>query len=466
MHACLQSIPDSIVCDGIFFNYYRSDIRCIQFLALATHKTARLKRDIIPIPEVIAKQFNHSDNFSTQVIDTLSQCPLTEYVVNTCFRNIKSLILMRMHLDGLRLGAMGIFSHRTDAFTPQHAELFESVRGELSLLAFIALSRHNLLLNNTPPSIPGLSIAEESEKFVVSQNNLPLFQLYHSLKRLANSELPVLLLGEKGVGKNSLASELQQQRSTRSGYYGLISPQGQLIVMKNGVLNRTITIDFNTPPNMASFLILHQGSLLIKEINSFPDRWQTFLLALHSNYSEYCQLQIIAIQTLPFSMVNNTLNHDISTHYLTNQYYANTLCQVVTLPPLRHRYDDISLLLTYYLRKLSSQYRRTSLPVLGDDSLRLLLKYHWPGNITELIGLLENAFFRCTGNELHIVLPKERNAITIPPLDDAMRQHIQMALQQSQGKISGKGGAAELLGVNSNPLYSKMKKLGIVVKEK
>lgn len=97
MHACLQSIPDSIVCDGIFFNYYRSDIRCIQFLALATHKTARLKRDIIPIPEVIAKQFNHSDNFSTQVIDTLSQCPLTEYVVNTCFRNIKSLILMRMH---------------------------------------------------------------------------------------------------------------------------------------------------------------------------------------------------------------------------------------------------------------------------------------------------------------------------------------------------------------------------------
>ena len=145
MHACLQSIPDSIVCDGIFFNYYRSDIRCIQFLALATHKTARLKRDIIPIPEVIAKQFNHSDNFSTQVIDTLSQCPLTEYVVNTCFRNIKSLILMRMHLDGLRLGAMGIFSHRTDAFTPQHAELFESVRGELSLLAFIALSRHNLL---------------------------------------------------------------------------------------------------------------------------------------------------------------------------------------------------------------------------------------------------------------------------------------------------------------------------------
>lgn len=466
MHACLQSIPDSIVCDGIFFNYYRSDIRCIQFLALATHKTARLKRDVIPIPENISKKFNYSDNFSTQLIDTLSQCPLTEYVVNTCFRNIKSLILMRMHLDGLRLGAMGIFSHHANAFTPQHAELFESVRGELSLLAFIALSRHNLLLNNAPTAIPGLPAVEESEKFIISQANTHLFQLYHSLNKLANSELPVLLLGEKGVGKSALASELQQQHSNRSGYYGLINPQGQLIIMRNGVLDRTLTLDFNKPPNIALFLILHQGSLLISEINSFPERWKTFLLGLHSNYRKYCQLQVIAVQTQPFSMVQNAVNHDIWNHCLTNQMYANVFCQVITLPPLRHRRNDIPLLLTHYLRKLSGQHNHTSLPVLGDDSLRLLLTYHWPGNITELIGLLENAFFRCTANELSIVLPKEVNTMAITPLDEAMRQHIQMALKQTQGKISGKGGAAELLGVNSNTLYSKIRKLGIMVKEK
>lgn len=466
MYACLQSIPKSISCDGIFFNYYRSDIRCIQFLALATHKTARLKMDVIPIPESIARKFNYLDNFDTQLIDQLSLCPLTEYVVNTCFRNIKSLILMRMHLDGLRLGALGVFSHHANAFTPQHVELFESVRGELSLLAFISLSRHNLLLNNPLPTIPGLSVAEESEKFVISQTNDSLFQLYQSLNRLANSELPILLLGEKGVGKNTLAAELQQQRENRSGYYGLINSQGQLIIMKSGILNRTITIDFSQPPNIALFLILHQGSLLIKEINTLPERWQTFLLELHSNYRDYCQLQIIAIQTLPFSRVKNTTNNDIVNHCLISKKYANTLCQTITLPPLRHRRDDIPLLLTYYLRKLSSQHKHTSLPILGDDSLRLLLKHHWPGNITELIGVLENAFLRCTGNELHIVLSGDTNAMSITSLDDAMRQHIQMALQQSQGKISGKGGAAELLGVNSNTLYSKIKKLGIGVKEK
>ncbi|MFU1853770.1 sigma 54-interacting transcriptional regulator [Citrobacter portucalensis] len=465
MYACLQAIPDSIVCDGIFFNYYRSDIRCIQFLALATHKTARLKRDLIPIPESIARKFNHSDNFSTQVIDNLSQCPLTEYVVSTCFRNIKSLILMRMHLDGLRLGAMGIFSHHANAFTSQHAELFESVRGELSLLAFIALSRQNLLLNNAPPPLSVLPVPDENEKFIISQTNTHLYQLYQSLDKLANSDQPILLLGEEGVGKKTFASELQQRRPNRSGYYGLITPQGQLVIMKSGAVDRTINIDLSKIPNIATFLILHQGSLLIEEIRSFPERWQTFLLGLHANYREYCQLQIIATQTQPFSMVQKSSIHDVSHDYLTSQRYENILCQIITLPPLRYRHDDIPLLLTHYLRKLSSQHQHNTLPVLGDDALRSLLQYSWPGNITELIGLLENAFCRCTTNELNILLPRENNALSISTLDEAIRQHIQKALKQTRGKISGKDGAAELLGINSNTLYSKIKKLGIAIKD-
>lgn len=470
MYACLQAIPDSIECDGIFFNYYRSDIRCIQFLALATHKTARLKRDVIPIPENIARQFDYSDNFSTQLIDNLSQCPLTQYVVNTCFRNIKSLILMRMHLDGVRLGAMGVFSYHTNAFTPQHTALFESVRGELSLLAFIALSRHNLLLKNIPPLIPGLPASEEDEQFVVSPSNIPLYQLYNSLDELANSKQPILMLGEEGVGKKTFVAALRQRNSNGIHYYGILDASArQLIIIKNGKVDKTVVIDFALPPNIALFLELHQGSLQINEIRLLPERWQNFLLGLHSNYREYCQIQVIAIQTLPFSATqipSNSENHSIHQHNITSQRYANILCQVITLPPLRYRHDDIPLLLIHYLRYLSKQHKQASLPVLGEDSLRLLWEYNWPGNITELIGLLENAFFRGTLNELNIMLPGEMNTNAIAPLDEAMRQHIQLALRQTRGKISGKGGAAELLGVNSNTLYSKIKKLGIAVKDK
>lgn len=464
MYACLQAIRESIACDGIFFNYYRSDIRCIQFLALATHKTARPKWDIIPIPENIARRFDYEENFSTQLIDNLNQCPLTEYVVNTCFRNIKSLMLMRMNLDGLRLGAFGVFSHDANTFNHQHVQLFESVRGELSLLAFIALSRHNILLPENPPPMPTLPGIEDDENFVIYSSDVNLHQLFCSLNKLANSVRPILVLGEEGVGKRAFASALQQQRLNDSGCHGIIDPAArQLVIMQKGKCIHSTPLYFNQPPSIIPFLSLHLGSLLVHDFKKIPERWQTFLLGLSGNYREYCQMQVIAIQTEPYLFPMNEMS---APQYIVSQRYANVFCQVITLPPLRYRYDDIPLLLTHYLGRLAKQHEQSSLPGLREDSLRLLWEYSWPGNITELIAVLENAWFRGSHQELTVLLADEAKPDTLAPLDEAMRLHIQRALRQTRGKISGKGGAAELLGVNSNTLYSKIKKLGIVVKAK
>ncbi|MCZ9115832.1 hypothetical protein OM304_11585 [Escherichia albertii] len=464
MYACLQAIPKSIACDGIFFNYYRSDIHCIQFLALATHKTARPKWDVIPIPENIARQFNYTDNFSTQIIDNLSQCPLTEYVVNTCFRNIKSLILMRMNLDNLRLGAFGVFSYHANVFTHRHMQLFEAVRGELSLLAFIALSRHNILQHNDLPLTPRLPAIEEHENFVVSPSHINLYHLYGSLNKLANSESPIILIGEEGVGKKTFANALQQKRLNDSDCYGIIDSMGrQLIIMQKERCIRCTPLDYNQAPSIIPFLPLHQGSLLIQQFKTLPERWQTFLFGLTSTYREYCQMQVIAIQTEPYLLPISEMPTN-SAQYIRSQRYANVFCQVITLPPLRYRHDDIPLLLTHYLGRLAKQHQQYTLPAIGEDSLRLLWEHSWPGNISEFIAVLENAYFRGTHQELAILLADEVKPDTVAPLDEAIRQHIQRALHQTRGKISGTGGAAELLGINSNTLYSKMKKLGIVVK--
>ena len=78
MYAYLKSIPEGFACDGVFLNYYRSDIRAIQFLALATHKAARLKREIIPIPESISRRFDCRTDFSTKILNDLHDDPLTE----------------------------------------------------------------------------------------------------------------------------------------------------------------------------------------------------------------------------------------------------------------------------------------------------------------------------------------------------------------------------------------------------
>lgn len=137
----------------------------------------------------------------------------------------------------------------------------------------------------------------------------------------------------------------------------------------------------------------------------------------------------------------------------------------VTLLPLRQRREDIPELVTYYLLQLSqsSQHRPPLLSVRFQQSL---LHHDWPGNVTELIARLEKALLTGSADVLDVKpqeydLKDDSGLSVVLPLDEVVRRHIIGTLRQTNGKISGEGGAAEMLQVNSNTLYSKMKKLGI-----
>lgn len=76
------------------------------------------------------------------------------------------------------------------------------------------MSRQNLLLNNAPPPLSVLPVPDENEKFIISQTNTHLYQLYQSLDKLANSDQPILLLGEEGVGKKRLHQNFNNEDPT------------------------------------------------------------------------------------------------------------------------------------------------------------------------------------------------------------------------------------------------------------
>lgn len=465
MYAYLKSIPEGFACDGVFLNYYRSDIRAIQFLALATHKAARLKREIIPIPESISRRFDCRTDFSTKILNDLHDDPLTEYVVSTSFRNIKSVLLMRMSLDGIRLGAIGIFSYKANAFTPAHESLLESVRGELSLLSFITLSRYNLITttSTTEPFIPTLEAGFEQGEFVVNPANQSLYALYLSLTNVACYEDPIIITGEEGVGKKTVAAFLRKQGEYKQKRYGILDvATSKLLLMTADGVEQSLALDFTQPPDINLFLTLHGSVVIIKELFSLPALWQAFLLQLPQHHRTYCHIKVIAIDTRDEQAQRVTAT--VQQRYLTTYRYHGVICQVITLPPLRQRHEDIPLLLTFHLTRLAKRYQRHSLPELGEATQKLLWEYEWPGNITELVSVLEGAFFSTQSNKLNIMLPSLPPSNEILSLDDAMKLHILMVLDHCNGKISGKGGAAELLKINSNTLYSKMKKLGIVAK--
>ena len=139
----------------------------------------------------------------------------------------------------------------------------------------------------------------------------------------------------------------------------------------------------------------------------------------------------------------------------------------IVVPPLRERVEDIAMLVWRFVSEFGQSMGRKINKVARDDMARMEA-YDWPGNVRELRNVIERAMITSTGTVLdlsQLALPSPVNAQ--PPasmtLEEIECRHIRETLKATRGKIKGRGGAAELLGLNPSTLYSRMRKLAIRV---
>jgi DNA-binding NtrC family response regulator len=146
------------------------------------------------------------------------------------------------------------------------------------------------------------------------------------------------------------------------------------------------------------------------------------------------------------------------------------------ISPLRKRYGDIPAVVNHFIDRkvLELGIRVRPEPALG--AIEKLKQYHWPGNARELDNCVEKALFSHRGEAGSNMLIFDPFSYTFSsgkllntadqqekslPLNEMIFQHIKQTLKKTEGKIHGKGGAAQMLGINLNTLRSKMSKLGI-----
>jgi transcriptional regulator with GAF, ATPase, and Fis domain len=147
------------------------------------------------------------------------------------------------------------------------------------------------------------------------------------------------------------------------------------------------------------------------------------------------------------------------------------------IPPLRQRGGDIPLLVGYLTQKHAARMNKhiKSIPV---PTMEALCNYHWPGNVRELENFVERSVILSRGAELESPLSElqaSNGAASatagadgqtsakpkLTTMDEMERSYIEEVLRHANGMIAGKGGAAEILGMPSSTLRSRMKKLGI-----
>ena len=137
----------------------------------------------------------------------------------------------------------------------------------------------------------------------------------------------------------------------------------------------------------------------------------------------------------------------------------------IEIPPLRERREDIPLLVNYFVSKTSRRMGKL-IKSIPDDAMELLTRNSWPGNIRELANFIERAVILTRGDELQVptaeLATSSEIGVTIPStFHQAESNAIITALKEASGRMSGRGGAAERLGLKRTTLQTKMRRLNI-----
>src|SRR5579859_1671294 len=165
-------------------------------------------------------------------------------------------------------------------------------------------------------------------------------------------------------------------------------------------------------------------------------------------------------------------NADLRQLVLEHRFRADLFYRLnvysILIPPLRDRRDDIPVLATLFIRMLAPRMNK-EVREIAEEALELLKRHNWPGNVRELRNFIERAVIHSSGPRLEIPPEEFRSgsdtkAATTQTLADAERSHILSVLDQTNGVISGRNGAASRLGLPRTTLMYRMQKLGIVQK--
>jgi transcriptional regulator with GAF, ATPase, and Fis domain len=169
-------------------------------------------------------------------------------------------------------------------------------------------------------------------------------------------------------------------------------------------------------------------------------------------------------------------NRDLAAEVAAGHFRADLFYRLnvfpIDNPPLRDRREDIPLLAEHFIQTSARRLRRQA-PRLSEAALRQLMTRDWPGNIRELENVIERAIILAREGPLRFdpapaaaVPPPLSRPGALPLLSRvAMEKHqrdaIVSALERSGGRVSGSGGAAELLGMKTSTLFSRMSVLGL-----
>ena len=291
-------------------------------------------------------------------------------------------------------------------------------------------------------------------------------QVFNSIRKVATSDAPVLVLGESGTGKEMVAQAIHHRSPRKDGPFVAINcsaiPEALLESELFGHEKGSFTgahVQRKGRVETAS-----GGTLFLDEIGELPALLQVKLLRF---LQEQCIERVGGRQPIPVdTRVVAATNVDLKKAIVENRFREDLFYRlavvVINLPPLREREADVRMLAQEFLRRSAAKIGKNGL-TFDHDALRALKDHAWPGNVRELDNRVKRAVImadgkRLTAEDLELTGASDRpSASNLKEAREAVeREMIQKALRKHGGKIAP---AALDLGISRPTLYELMDKL-------
>lgn len=406
------------------------------------------------------------------------------------------------------VGHILFFSKKNFVFTQEHLELFTLIK-DTFISTMINIHHYKAIKNSNDQlkkenALLSATIEDLSERKIISTSD-KMKKVSQTIETLAHTELPVLILGETGTGKELIADKIQKESMRANNIFIKVNcgalPDSLIDSELFGYEKGAFTGAYETKKGY--FEQANNGTLFLDEVGELSLQAQVRLLRVlqFGVIERVGSRRSIPVNVRIIAATNRNLEYMLQQGTFREDLYYRLQAFPIYVPPLRERREDIYPIIQYIMAKVSKKFDIPLYPI-KKECLEKLYQYSWPGNIRELENLVERTMILNKDTELCFTeyLPKDplwyqientedykknlkkivlecleelgysskidkKENIVLKNNNDFMKEQIIEALKQSKGKVSGKNSASELLNINCNTLRKRMERLDISVKK-
>jgi formate hydrogenlyase transcriptional activator len=413
---------------------------------------------------------------------------------------IRSLCFIPLANRGHALGTLTIARAAEDSFTQEDVDFLSQAAGQIAIAIENALAYREISELKDKLAQEKLYLEEEIRREMNFENlvgrSAALKHVLELVETVAPNDSTVLLLGETGTGKELVARAIHDRSRRKDRTFVKLNcaaiPTGllesELFGHEKGAFTGAIG------QKLGRLELADQGTLFLDEVGDIPADIQPKLLRVLQE-REFERLGSTVTRRVNIRLIAAT-NRDLERMVAHREFRSDLFYRLnvfpIRIPPLRHRREDIPLLVSYFVQKFAKQMQKR-IENIPAAMMKGLIAWEWPGNIRELENFIERAVILTRGSSLEAPLSELRKASAdwVPPaaaqsdqediarivketiaalngrrtvLDEysqKQREEIVRALTETKGRVGGSDGAAARMRMNRTTLISRMKKFGI-----